>query len=403
MNNFQAIEKICHESSRISKSVVDEFLIYYAVERDRVDREVDKRLARYRHITRDLPDSALNFMKSQYIAWKIFRKGGLIKKYRNHQDLAHLTKEEKKYISKQAEHPWKFSFGVIINKPAEHFYRMQDVFTRETYLLFSPGMSDILQEQPVELWFNLIGYNGACWQTFSLIGAWKSFEPADIMFYTSCLNPRKWIEDPSEVLQEVESNPVPYMLLISGASLPVSYHNKDQIILKFAEFLDDDFSPDALRAHFRIEYAENIYKLTPEGWEELPHFSIVYYDEKENILLPSAMTDRGYAELIRRLNQCGYNLSDEPDHRVNITMLTTAGRILKQNFNPVARYSSLFAKEPSMEEEMEIDKINKLMELILPDINAGRVPDIEAVARQAGVDLETAKDLIRQIMKKLRR
>jgi len=52
---------------------------------------------------------------------------------------------------------------------------------------------------------------------------------------------------------------------------------------------------------------------------------------------------------------------------------------------------------------MEIDKINKLMELILPDINAGRVPDIEAVARQAGVDLETAKDLIRQIMKKFRK
>jgi hypothetical protein len=36
--------------------------------------------------------------------------------------------------------------------------------------------------------------------------------------------------------------------------------------------------------------------------------------------------------------------------------------------------------------------------LILPDINAGREPDIEALAVKAGVDIK--RDLIRQIMGK---
>ena len=403
MTDFQAIKKTCRESSRISKSVVDDFLIYYAVERDRVDREFDKRLARYRHVSRDLPESALNFMKTQYIGWKIFRKGGLIRKYRNHRDLAHLTTEEKKYIGDQAEHPWKFSFSVIINKPADDFYRMQDVFTHETYLLYSPGMSNILQQQSVELWFNLIGYNGACWQSFGLIHAWQSFEPDDILFYTSCLNPRKWIESESEVLEEVESNPVPYMLLISGGALPKSYHQKDQIVLKFSEFLDDDFKPDSLRAHFRVEYSGNIYQLSPEGWEEFPHFSVAYFDEKEKILLPYAMTDRGYTEVIRRLNLCGYDLSEKPDHRVNITMLETAEKILKQDLNPVTKYSSFFSTPPSDEESAEIDKINKLMGFILPDINAGRQPDIESAAKKAGVDIKTARDLVKQVLGKIGR
>ena len=58
------------------------------------------------------------------------------------------------------------------------------------------------------------------------------------------------------------------------------------------------------------------------------------------------MTDRGYAEVIRRLNLCGYDL---------------------------------------------------------PDINEGREPDIEAAAKKAGVDLKTAKDLVKQVLGKIGR
>jgi hypothetical protein len=117
--------------------------------------------------------------------------------------------------------------------------------------------------------------------------------------------------------------------------------------------------------------------------------------------MPYAMTGRGYSEVLQRLNQCGYDLPDDPDHRVNITMLSTAEKILKQDLNPVARYSSLFTKETTDEDKAEIDKINKLMQMILPDIYAGKEPDIEAAARKAGVYPETARDLVKQVLGKL--
>jgi hypothetical protein len=38
--------------------------------------------------------------------------------------------------------------------------------------------------------------------------------------------------------------------------------------------------------------------------------------------------------------------------------------------------------------------------LLIPYINEGSVPDIEELAEKADVDVETARDLLKQIMKK---
>lgn len=40
------------------------------------------------------------------------------------------------------------------------------------------------------------------------------------------------------------------------------------------------------------------------------------------------------------------------------------------------------------------------MRMILPDINAGRKPDIEKLAADAGVDIETARDLVKTLFDK---
>jgi hypothetical protein len=47
-----------------------------------------------------------------------------------------------------------------------------------------------------------------------------------------------------------------------------------------------------------------------------------------------------------------------------------------------------------------LSKLNLLLKLAMPDINSGLEPDIEALAEKAGVDLQTASDLIKQIIGK---
>ena len=53
----------------------------------------------------------------------------------------------------------------------------------------------------------------------------------------------------------------------------------------------------------------------------------------------------------------------------------------------------------SPEADEHIEKMNELIILALPDINAGRKPDIETMARPTGLDTETAKEILESVMK----
>src|SRR3546814_381904 len=177
---------------------------------------MDNRLAPYRHITRNFDPSWVNYFKAQYIAHQLFKKGGLIQKYLNHSAVKDLTEQERTYLRQQSAQPWRFSFSVITGRPAEDFYEMQDVFTSQKFLLYSTGVTQILSEHPVALWFNLIAFNGMCWQSYGPIGHYQSFRPDDIRYYASELNPREWFEKDAEILENVERNPLPYMMLMNA-------------------------------------------------------------------------------------------------------------------------------------------------------------------------------------------
>jgi hypothetical protein len=136
-----------------------------------------------------------------------------------------------------------------------------------------------------------------------------------------------------------------------------------------------------------------------KNWSEPPHFSQAYYNENKKIIRLSSMTDRGFMALVGGLNEYGYNFSYEPFIRVNLSMIITASDILKRKIR-INEYEDLFSKETSQPVQENLGKINTFLGLVMPDINAGREPDIKALAVKAGVDIKTAKDLIKQIMGK---
>lgn len=399
MRDFETIKLICKETSKISSKVIDEFLLYYAAERNNLDQEMNKKFAAYNHITRKLQKEWTNRLKAQYIAHKIFKNDGLIKSYLNHPALIKLNAKERNWLEFQAEHAWRFSFSVIKDRPAKNFYIMEDVFSDQEFLLFSPGVTKTLEDQSVILWFNLISYNGACWQSFGPIGAYKSFEPDDIFFLATELKPD--IVDEQDLLANLEYNPIPYMMLLSGANSPLIYNKEDKLIHAMAEYDLDTIDTKSLTKSFKTEYNKGVYRLSLKNWSEPPHFSQAYFDENKKIILLSSMTDRGFRALTEGLNEFGYNFSIAPFLRVNLSMLTTASDILKKKIR-LNEYEDLFLKETSPGDQENLDKLNTLLGLVLPEINAGRVPDIEALAEKAGVDINTARDIIKQIMGKFK-
>ncbi len=395
--DYEKTKQVCEANSKWTEQVIDNFLIPYAANKNRLDRDFRMKLGPYQHIASGLQQEWINMFITQYIAHRLFRKDGLITKYLNHSSLIKLTSNDVNQLQKQAENPWRFSFSEILSSPAENFYLMMDIFTSDIFLLYSPGITNILDSQLVQLWFNLIGYNGVCWQTFGPILPYSSFESDDIFYFATTLNPE--IETEEDLFEDLESNPIPYMMLISGSQWPAIFHKNDRVMHLISEFDADDINTEILQKDFKIEYNEGVYRLSLKRWGGNPHFSVVYYDENEKILIPSAMTERGYETLITRLNQYGLELPGEPFIRVSPSMLSTCNKIFRTDM-PLNEYDSLFTKETNETDSGQLDGLNAFLGEYFTAINAGHTPNIEKMAKKAGIDLETATDLLEQVTKK---
>src|SRR5699024_5687466 len=104
-------------------------------------------------------------------AHEVFKRGGLIKKYLNHVEVGFRSERELEYLRLQKEHPWQYSFCEILSNPHPDFYKMRDLFTGKTFMVYSQGMSTTLSQNPgdIRAWFLLTSYDGMCIQTFGTI------------------------------------------------------------------------------------------------------------------------------------------------------------------------------------------------------------------------------------------
>lgn len=397
MTDFESIRLVCEINRKVSASVIDEFLIYYAAHRNNLEYRMTQAFALYKHVNRKFPKELANRLKSQYLAHKIFREGGLLKSYIKHPMLLSLETDKRRFLELQIEHPWKFSFSTIKSNPAESFYIMDDVFSYQEYLLHSPGMKDTLKEREVSLWFNLISFNGECWQSFGPIGAFSSFESDDIFFFATELNFA--IDSHEELLANLEQNPIPYMMLLSGADSPFIINGGERLLNCVAEYDLESMDTSALSNSFKEEYNREVYRLALKGWSGPPHFAEAYFDENKKIILLSSMTETGFTALASEFNKCGYEFSLDPFLRVNLSIYATASDILKRKTS-LNEYEGFFSKEISKAEKEKHDKLNLFLKLLLPYINEGREPDIEELAKKADVDVEAAKALIEQLTRK---
>jgi hypothetical protein len=398
MKDFKTLKLIFERNTKISSRVVDGFLLYYAAERDHLEFQMNRRFEVYKHITNKFPEELTNRLKAQYIAHRIFKEDGLITDYLRHTALLNLDKKERNWLEIQAKQAWKFSFSQIKDCPAENFYIMKDAFSEEEYLLYSPGVTKTLEDQSIILWFNLLSFNGFCWQSYGPIGAYKSFEPEDVFFFGGEVNIE--IVSKEEFLDDLDCNPVPYMMLLSGAYSPLIYNKEDQLVHVWAEYYPESFNIKEISGMFKTEYKKGVCRLSLNNWSESPHWAHVYFDEEKEILRFTSLTERGYRAFLKEINKFGYNFPEKIFIRVNLSMMIIASDILKREIE-LNEYEGLFSEETSPGEKENLAKFNTLLRLVLPDINSGRKPDIEILAKKAGVDVDTAKDLIEQIIGRL--
>lgn len=394
LTNYSSIRKHCETASRITADLIDGFLVPFAAKRYDLERKMELQFNIYRHVFSRFRKQDVNLFKSQYIAHGIFKRGGILEKILKHPALKDITTPEREYLERQAEIPWRFSFSEMTAQPENDFFRMRDVFTGEEYLLFSRGTSLIIAEGPKSLWLNLIGFNGACWQCFGPIGAFQSFDSDDIFFFATEKN--RDIEEDQQVQDDLDKDPLPYLALISGAAYPRTVSRGFETVVVMTEI--DSEAPDSnvMKKKFTIEYNDGIYRYTHKKWGEFPHFAHIYYDEKEEILLFQAMTEHAFDHLVRDFNALGHGIPEIPQVRVHMQMVTTAESILKRKV-VINEYEDLFRKDPDPAMAEHTDRMNEFLRLVTPALNEGRDPDIREAALKAGLDPESAAEVVRSV------
>jgi hypothetical protein len=394
MTDYKSAKKACDRNSRISERVIDGFLLYYAAAKNRLAEEMEQLFVKYRHITDTLPEDVTNRMKAQYIIYRVFKEGGTISSLLGHTAVKQLDNEALEFLEFHARNPWRFSFTTLLGSPATNFHIMEDVFTGEELLLYSPGVTKTNSESRPQLWFNLISWNGECWQSFGPIGAYSSFSADDIFFFASEVDSR--IEDEESLILNVARNPLPYMMLVSGGNMPVIMSKGHQLINNISEYGMDIPDTRKLAPYFKAEFSSSVFRFSLKGWSEHPHFAQAFYDESIGVMQVSASTDEGFRVITDQFNKLGYPMSSESDIRVTTPMVITASKILRKKIN-LLRYESLFTEKTTPEQQESLDGINRFLSLILKDVNEGKVPDIALFAAAAGIDPEQAKAIYEQV------
>ena len=401
MLDFAKIKIVCENSSRILKSVVDEFLLYYIGEKEGQIKRLGQQFRPFKEVLSKVEEGWVRSLISQLLAFELLKKDGRAAKLFNLPLVQKRSAEELDYLKFQIDHPWRFVFGSIEDYQLNDMYVMKDVISQEKFLLYSPGISESNAEIGYELplWFLLIGFNGECYQTYGPLAYFKGIQPFDLFYFAKLIKPD--IVFQNEVQDVIDSNPVTFsMLFFAGAGIPVTYHKKDMVVFNKSEYHIKDFAIEKYEKDFLIEKKHPIYMLSLKRWHSFPHFAKCFYHTQKNLFIITSMTKRGYDSLISTLNKQGNEFPSSPEILATPAMLSIAKKVLNVEIemNP---YEKHFATKPSPQTQEELDRINLFLKNLIERLNKKEDYDIAQLAFMAGIDVENAKKIAKDLIKKI--
>ena len=400
MEDFKTLIEVCDKWSRETDALLDD-LMYYGAESDKLEDRFEKQLKKYKEQVPKFDQSQWGSFTAQYFIHLILGEKGLINKYAKRAYFRGLPPRDKDYLSFWIDHPWCYSFSKIEERLHPRFFKMKDVFTQQSYLLYSPGMESVLSEHPVNLWLNLVASNGHCYQTFGPICHFASHTPADIHYYTALLCKDVWPLTDAAIDRCVNRYPMPYFLLMQSSLMPKTVFQSHELRHCIAEYDCDDLTIKNLDKDFKIDKSQGILRLQLRGYSEPPHFATAYFDSGNKLLRLSSLTERGYLQLVRAFSKHDVALDSNPDYAVSTPMSMTAESILKQNLTKHP-YSDLFYEKPTEAEQRQTDKYNHFLDLLVPNVNGGLPYDLQEMADEAGISLETARNLSAEIISRVK-
>jgi hypothetical protein len=411
--DYKAIESHCHSHSEISKGLIDEYLMYYASSRFKLDKQFDQEVKRHKFMTSRWNPAVLRYFKAMYINGEIFGRNGCLSDILVDPNLRSLTDDEIELLEIQKEHPWQFSLTAILEKVAPDFYKVVDCFSEEIFLLYSPSTTNILEQDGDKLIYMQRLYNGLCWQSSGIIFAHHVLDEDDFFFFATELNDE--IESDLMVSDEMNTNPLPFMLLYEFSEIPQILQGGIISRICYSEEEDVQLDLKKLELDFRISTYKQFVDLKLLTFEGFPHFTRAIYNTNSRQLTLHASSIEGFASLYNKLQECGVPIDPQPMVMISPVMQIAVEKILQRNLD-FLEVSDLLDKADEKGKLIEItnhyDNFNndmdnistdedtisevqlmEFMNLAVPYLNKGLEIPINKLAKDANIPLDTAQGL----------
>jgi hypothetical protein len=301
-------------------------------------------------------------------------------------------------------------FASIVSTPSADFYEMEDVFSEDHFLFYSPSLKDTLKESTTTLWLLLIGYNGHCWQSFGLNIPLANATADDIFYFATEINIR--IEDEDDIIDDMDKNPIPYLMLMNLGISPIIHHKGHKLSHWSAQdhVTNHHFDASKMKQSFFIAWNEDVFELKLKRYNQFPHYAVAYYDESKNILFRYAVTEHGFTKLTQALKKMGFNLFDEAEINVSFHIHQLLESMLKKEIvmNPYASLfervdDQFFSDKEDDEEGEELSNLRKFMDVAVSKYNNNESVDVDSIAKQFGTDIEMARKIWKSFSDTLKR
>lgn len=396
---YKKMKAKCLKTTELSNDFLDNFLIPYTIDRERLDLDFFREISQYKKVISQMPKSWPGFLMGQYASLQLFKENGLAEKYSNHAVMKERSSEELEFLQYQIQHPWKLSFYHVEKTTDQLFFELTDAFTKETYIVYSPGIQEICKSlKTVSMMFLLIAFNGECWQTYGPLSYYTGIQPFDVLYLARLIEPA--VQNEKDVPEVIKKNPIPFMMLFIGGNIPLTMHKEHMMSHYKSELKKYDPHPEKLPGTALIEKKQNIYKITLPDSKDFPHFAVCYYHEKKRHLVITAMTDWGYNEMIELLKKSSHEPPLEPLIHATAGMVFVLNKYFSFKVDISSPYDKTFAGPPPTDKEKKLlDSLNAAAKDIMGDINSNAQIDVAGVAEKHNVDVETVKQLIENVKK----
>jgi|GEM_PF-3382548 len=390
------IRKRCEVNPIHEDSLIAELLNFSEIEY-KTDKKFDRKAKKYRRRLKELSKEHFIHLSAQFVAFELFRRGGLLKKCLRKMDLNYWPGEEIDFVKYSAKKPWRFSYCEVIDNPAEDIYIMRDCFSYEEFTLYSTGVAKLQEKEEhfIHTWFILIFHNGKCYQSYGPLTYFAGFLADDIYFFATEKNPA--ITSEKDLLADLNRDPIPYMMLVAAGRFPLIV-SRGHVVQFFSATIDAPMPHfKLLQKEIDLDHKKGVYRIGLKKYHMPPHFSRAYYDSKTRELQLHALTEEGFYALVDIFKKQKLTSEILPDIIVSPAMVNTTEKILDKKVK-IDQYEHLFKNKTRIpEEDSETEKINHYLSILTDKLNIKEEPNIAELAKEAGISLSQARDLFESI------